>query len=69
MEVPGDLNLEDGIPTLLILAIVGLVSIYLFTIKLTDVESAVDYDVPEPEQLRSDWKGEVLENPSIKVHL
>ena len=67
MEFPEDLNLEDGIPTILALAIVALISIYAFTNLFTDPESAVDFDVPEPEQLRDDWKGEILETPSIKV--
>lgn len=67
MELPGDLSLEDGIPTILALAFVALISIYAFTSLFTDPEGPVDFDVLEPEQLRADWKGEVLENPSIKV--
>ena len=67
MELPEDLSLEDGLPVLLVLIIVALVSIYAFTNLFTDPEGAVDFDVPEPEQLRSDWKGEILEIPSIKV--
>jgi hypothetical protein len=69
MEIPGELGLENGIPTILVLAIVALISIYAFTTLFTDPESAVDFDVPEPEQLRPDWKGEILENPSIKVRI
>jgi hypothetical protein len=68
MELPGDLNLEDGVPAVLILAFVALISIYAFTNLFTDPEGAVDFNVPEPEQLRQDWKGEVLENPLIKVN-
>src|SRR5690349_20001975 len=68
MELPGALGLEDGLPMLLVLAIVALISVYVLTTLLTDPESAVDFDISEPEQLRSDWKGPVLENPSIKVH-
>ena len=67
MELPGDLGLEDGIPLFLALIFAGLIAIYTFTNLFTDPEGAVDFDVPEPEQLRADWKGEILENPSIKV--
>lgn len=33
----------------------------------TDPEAAVPYDVAVPEQARPGWKGEVLEQPSLKV--
>lgn len=67
MNLPGDLGLEDGIPQLLALGVLALISIYFFTRLFTDPEAAVDYDCQEPEQLRADWKAEVLEDPGIKV--
>lgn len=33
----------------------------------TKAESAVDYTVEEPEQLKPGWKGKVLDSPSIQV--
>lgn len=68
MELPEDLDLENGLPALLVLVIVALISIYTFTKLFTDPEGVIPtYDVPEPEQLSPHWKGEILENPSIKV--
>jgi hypothetical protein len=67
MELPGDLNLEDGLPSILVLAIVALITIYAFASLFTDPERAVEFDVPEPEQLRHDWKGKILDQPSTKV--
>ncbi|TID19401.1 Aldedh-domain-containing protein [Venturia nashicola] len=64
---PGDLELEDGLPQLIIIAIVGLASVYVFARLFTDTESAVDYTIPEPEQLHPDWKGEVLDEPSLNI--
>lgn len=32
-----------------------------------NTEEAVPFTVPVPEQCLPDWKGEVLENPSLKV--
>jgi hypothetical protein len=69
MELPEDLSLGDGIPTVLVLAIVVLVSIYSLARLFTDPEGPVNFDVPEPEQLRLDWKGDILEKPSIKVSI
>jgi hypothetical protein len=64
---PGDLELKEGLPQLIIIAIVGLCSVYIFARLFTDLEAAVDYHVPEPDQLHPAWKGQVLEEPSLKV--
>lgn len=65
---PGDLELKEGLPQLIVIAIVGLASVYIFARLFTDPEAAVDYTIPEPEQLHPDWKGEVLDEPSSKVY-
>lgn len=64
---PGDLELKQGLPQLIVVAIVGLASVYIFARLFTDPEAAVDYTILEPEQLHPDWKGEVLDEPSLKV--
>lgn len=33
----------------------------------TSRETPIPYTIPIPEQIKEGWKGEVLENPSIKV--
>lgn len=65
---PGDLELKEGLPQLIVIAIVGLASVYVFARLFTDPEAAVDYSIPEPEQLHPDWKGKVLDEPSLKVY-
>lgn len=67
-EFSGDLNLEDGLPQILTLGILALTAIYAFTRLFTDPEAGVVYQIPEPEQLREGWKGELLEEPSLKVY-
>ena len=32
-----------------------------------DEENAIHFRVPTPEQCSSDWKGELLERPTVKV--
>jgi len=34
---------------------------------ISDPERAVDYEIPIPEQCKPGWKGEELDEPSIKV--
>jgi len=46
----------------LIIAVVGLL-VWL----RQDFEAAVDFKVEVPQQVRHDWKGQVLEKPAIKV--
>ena len=46
--------------------------IYIFfsyTVISNSEESALDYNVPVPEQCKPDWKGKILEGPNIKVGL
>lgn len=64
---PGDLELKEGLPQLIVIAIVGLCSVYIFARLFTDPEAAVDYTIPEPEQLHQDWKGKLLDEPSLRV--
>jgi hypothetical protein len=65
--IPSDLNLEDGLPQFLVLFFLGLVAVYLFSRLFTDPHAAVTYSVPEPEQLKPGWKGEIVSEPSLKV--
>jgi hypothetical protein len=64
---PGDLELKEGLPQLIVIAIVGLCSVYIFARLFTNREAAVDYQIDEPEQLHPNWKGRVLDEPSVKV--
>jgi hypothetical protein len=51
-----------------VLAAVGAVTLCtLYLLLRTDVEAPVPYSVEPPEQARSGWKGEVLEQPTLKV--
>jgi hypothetical protein len=63
----GDLELKEGLPQLIVIAIVGLCSVYIFARLFTHLEAAVNYQIPKPEQLHPDWKGKVLDEPSLKV--
>jgi hypothetical protein len=67
-QFPGHLNLEDGLPQIFTLGILALTAIYAFTRLFTDTETGVVYQVDEPEQLQEGWKGEVLQEPSLKVY-
>jgi hypothetical protein len=52
----------------ILLYVVGLVTLSLFYILFRrDPEAAVPYNVTPPEQIKSGWKGEVLDNLSMKV--
>lgn len=42
---------------------------FLETLLSNNVEAAVDYTVPIPEQCKPGWKGEELQDPQIKVRL
>lgn len=51
-----------------VLAAVGALTLTLFYFLFrADPEAAVPYNVTPPEQIRPGWKGEVLEEPSLKV--
>jgi hypothetical protein len=51
-----------------ILGIVGVVTLGLFYFLLrSDPGAAVPYDVTPPEQSKPGWKGEVLDEPTLKV--
>jgi hypothetical protein len=53
-----------------IAGVLGLLTLGLLYVLLrNDVEAAVLYNVIPPEQSRLGWKGEILEEPSLKVHL
>lgn len=52
----------------LLLYAVGLATSYLLYVLLRrDPEAPVPYHVTPPEQIRPGWKGEVLEDLSMKV--
>lgn len=61
MELPAD-------PQPLLLGGIGLVTVYFAYLLLrSDPEAPVPYHVEPPEQIRPGWKGEVLEEPSLKA--
>ena len=57
----------QNVTTLLLTSVVVAVTGLVIILVKPDSEAAVDYDVPLPQQCQPGWKGEVLENPSIKV--
>ena len=47
---------------------IGLVlTVFNYTVLNDSNEQPVSFDVPIPEQCSAEWKGEVLDRPSIKV--
>ncbi|KAF2872896.1 aldehyde dehydrogenase-like protein [Massariosphaeria phaeospora] len=51
-----------------LLGAIGAVSLLLFySLFRADAQAAVPYEVSPPEQTKLGWKGEVLEEPSLKV--
>ena len=51
-----------------ITAFCALVALYLlYRVLRTDPEDALELSVPSPEQCESGWKGQTLDQPSIKV--
>lgn len=57
----------DNLTTVLLTGVVVVIAGVIVSWLKPDPEAAVDYEIPLPEQCRADWKGEVLENPSLKV--
>ena len=53
--------------SVLLTGLVVVVAGVVFRWAQPDAEAAVDYEVPLPAQCQPGWKGEVLENPSLKV--
>ncbi|KAF2190439.1 aldehyde dehydrogenase [Zopfia rhizophila CBS 207.26] len=41
--------------------------VFFYYVFRKDVETAVSYHVTPPEQAQPDWKGEILESPSLKI--
>ena len=64
-------QLPDGVPWLEILIFVvsiGLVlAVFNYVVLNDNNEQPVPFHVPIPEQCAAEWKGEVLDRPSIKV--
>jgi len=56
-------NVAITLATCIVIAATGII-VY---VARPDQEAAVEYHVPLPPQCEPGWKGEVLENPSIKV--
>lgn len=51
-----------------VLAAVGAATLYfLYLLLRTDAEAPVPYNVAPPEQARPGWRGEVLQEPTLKV--
>jgi len=63
----GNLRQLDGLPQFLTLGILAISAIYVFSRLFKDPELGLVYHVDEPEQLKEGWKGEVLEDASLKV--
>ena len=51
-----------------VLGAVGAATLYfLYLLLRTDYEAPVPYHVPPPEQAQPGWKGQVLQEPTLKV--
>jgi hypothetical protein len=68
-EFPWFELLEDNLPLYASIAVAALLGAFLSYQFWKDPEAAIDFSTPEPAQIHPDWKGETLENPSIKVFL
>jgi len=50
------------------IALAALIPLLLFLLFLRpDPEAPVPYTVPPPPECHPDWKGEILDSPSLKV--
>lgn len=55
-------------PSLSVLSAIGVATLFvLYFLLRKDDEAPVPYQVTPPEQVRPGWKGEVLEEPNLKV--
>ena len=59
-------RLEDH-NTYVLGAISAISLVFFYLLFRTDPEAAVPYEVTPPEQVKPGWKGEILEEPSLKV--
>ena len=54
--------------SIILLPVVFLFAVFKVTVlHHDDEEKAIHFRVPIPEQCSSDWKGELLERPTVKV--
>jgi hypothetical protein len=60
-----DLTYEWRLLTVVVLGVLSLLA--LRWVLISDPEAPVSYSLTVPEQCRDDWKGEILEEPSIRV--
>jgi hypothetical protein len=61
-------TLEDYQPYLL--SCIGISTLVLFYLLFRkDPEAAIPYNVTPPEQSKPGWKGQVLEEPALKVRM
>jgi hypothetical protein len=58
---------EEGLPLYASIAVTFLLALVLLLWFSRDPEAAVKYTVSPPPQIHPDWKGEILDTPSIKV--
>ena len=49
------------------IALAALIPLLLFLFFRPDPEAPVPYTVPPPPECHPDWKGEILDSPSLKV--
>lgn len=50
-----------------VLSVVVIFTVFNYTVLNDDGERPVAFKVPVPEQCSSEWKGELLEKPTVKV--
>ena len=55
--------------SLFVLSVIFIFTVFNYIVLEDDGERPVDFKVPVPEQCSSEWKGELLEKPTIKVRL
>lgn len=54
--------------SILVLSVVFVFAAFKIIVLDDDKERVVEFKVPVPKQCSPEWEGEVLEEPTIKVH-
>lgn len=60
-------SLAHDIPFYVSFTLCSLATFVLYVCLKPDPEAAIDYYIPIPEQCHPEWKGEILQDPSLKV--
>ena len=61
-------DLPTNVVVTFLVSIVFVLLVFKFAVLTDNEERPVTFSVPLPEQCNSDWKGEILDDPAIKVY-